>query len=227
MQPTLIRAIIFDLDDTLYLEKDYVMSGYNAVATYLSEFAGLDRLTLFDALKDSYHRGNHDRNFEELLVHFGLSTPVEYLVDIYRRHQPTLTLPPDSLRALTLSSGRYRLGMITDGRPQTQRRKIEALGIRHYFERVVVNDLTRGRSKYEPDSFHEMLAYFAVPACEAAYVGDNPGKDFIWPLRLGMTTICVQRPGSLYRDVPYPACTNSAITEVPSLDEALSVLNSL
>lgn len=223
--PTFIRAVIFDLDDTLYLEKDYVMSGYNAVAAYLSDFAGLNRHTLFNTLEAEFHRGRHDRNFETLLSRFGLSNPVEQLVEIYRKHSPTLKLPADSRRALRWTSTRYRLGMITDGRPDTQNRKIDALGIRRYFEKIVINNLTEGHSKYEVDSFYEMLAHFAVSACEAVYVGDNLRKDFIWPVRLGMSGICVQRPGNLYRDVPCPDCTNSAIAKVSSLDAIVSLLD--
>ena len=115
--------------------------------------------------------------------------------------------------------------MITDGRPETQHQKIDALGIRHYFDKIIVNDLTQGRSKHEPASFYEILTFFSVSAHETAYVGDNPGKDFTWPSRLGMTSIRVQRPGCLYRNVPYPACAHSVVTEVPSLDGLLSVLN--
>ena len=33
----MLRALVFDLDDTLYLEKDFVMSGYQAVARHLAE----------------------------------------------------------------------------------------------------------------------------------------------------------------------------------------------
>ena len=224
---TLIRALIFDLDDTIYLEQDYVMSGYNAVANYLSNSTGLDRQTLFDTLHAGYHGGNRHRNFEKLLSRFGLSTPIERLVDIYRWHSPSLELPPDSQRALKRASRRYRVGMITDGRPDTQNRKIDALGIRRYFEKIVINDLTKGHSKYEPNSFYEMLAYLALPACETAYVGDNLCKDFIWPMRLGMSSICVRRPGSLYRDVPYPVGGTSAIPRVSSLDALVSVLDAL
>ena len=92
-EQTVTRVIVFDLDDTLYLEKEYVMSGYNAVATYLSDSAGLDRHTLFETLEAGYHRGNRDRNFEALLARFGLSTPVEQLIAIYRRPPPH-TNPP-------------------------------------------------------------------------------------------------------------------------------------
>lgn len=223
----MIRAVIFDLDDTIYLEKDYVMSGYHAVATYLSNSAGLDRQTLFDALDAEFHHGNRELNFETLLCRFGLSHPVEQLVEVYRQHSPTLKLPPDSQRALDLASRRRRLGMITDGRPETQNLKIDALGIRPYFEKIVINDLTKGHSKHDPDSFYEMLAHFAVPAYEAVYVGDNLGKDFIWPMRLGMSSICVQRPGSLYRDIPCSASVNSTITRVSSLDSFVSLVEAL
>lgn len=39
-----IRGVIFDLDDTLYSEKDYVRSGYRAVADYLGDENAAEKL---------------------------------------------------------------------------------------------------------------------------------------------------------------------------------------
>ncbi len=44
----MIRLVIFDLDDTLYNERDFVYSGFMEVATYLSNKYGIDKNILFD-----------------------------------------------------------------------------------------------------------------------------------------------------------------------------------
>ena len=223
----MIRVVIFDLDDTLFLERDYVMSGYHAVATHLATTARLEHDLLFDSLKAGYYQGRRDRNFEALLAQFHISARVDDLIAVYRNHTPNIAVPLDSSEALKLAHQRFRLGMITDGRPATQHMKLRALGISHYFTKIIVNDLILGRSKYEPDSFCRMLAYFSVDASETVYVGDNLTKDFIWPQRLGMKSVCVQRPGSLYHDSVPSMGDIAGIPRIPSLHGLLSSLDAL
>ena len=37
------KLVIFDLDDTLYSEKEYIRSGYKAIAEAFPEFQGIDK----------------------------------------------------------------------------------------------------------------------------------------------------------------------------------------
>ena len=116
--------------------------------------------------------------------------------------------------------------MITDGRPNTQATKLKVLGITHYFEKIIINDLDLGQSKLDAYSFCDMVAYFAVAPSEAIYVGDNPTKDFIWPLKLGIRCVRICRAQSLYGNTGlqyYP----DDITSIVSLDELLSYVDAL
>ena len=38
----MIKAVVFDLDDTLISEQDYIVSGFKHISEYLSQIYGVD-----------------------------------------------------------------------------------------------------------------------------------------------------------------------------------------
>src|SRR4051812_6149568 len=96
------RAVIFDLDDTLYREHDYVRSGFAAVARRLAaEPAAPPERELYGALEQEWRRNGRGRVFDAVLADTGLAVDVGELVAVYREHEPQLTLYPDAERALS------------------------------------------------------------------------------------------------------------------------------
>jgi putative hydrolase of the HAD superfamily len=89
------RAVIFDLDDTLYREHDYVRSGFAAVSRHLADDA------VYPALLDEWERHGRGRVFDAVVARFGIAVEVAELVSVYREHEPELALYPDAERALT------------------------------------------------------------------------------------------------------------------------------
>ena len=45
-----LKAILFDLDDTLYLERDFVKSGFKAISVIIQEDNGISERVVFDRL---------------------------------------------------------------------------------------------------------------------------------------------------------------------------------
>lgn len=166
-------VVVFDLDDTLCPERDFVVSGFRAVSDLLGE----RMIELFDAgEKDVFGRA------------LG-STPKERLIEVYREHKPTLALAPGVRELLEqLRGGGHPLGLISDGRSVTQRNKIEALGIQQLLDEVVISE-EFGSSKPDERNFRRFESKFPGRAC--AYVADNLAKDFVTPNRLGWTTVCL------------------------------------
>lgn len=114
----------------------------------------------------------------------------------------------DTIDVLSTLSEDYSLVLITDGAPTTQARKIDVLGVRRFFEKIVLVDEIYGRIHRRPSPipFLDLLAEYKVGGDKVAFVGDNIFKDFISPNRLNMRTIRVRRGFySKYRDshVPY------------------------
>ena len=92
------------------------------------------------------------------------------------------------------------MGIVTDGRAETQRNKIEALGLTEWIspDLVLVNE---DKKYFKPNhwSFDRMMlqCYEKFPNSELDfyYVGDNTEKDFLAPNELGWTTVCLLDDG--------------------------------
>lgn len=179
-------VVAFDLDDTLYPEYDFVVSGYRAVAELLPQN---DRQRAFEVMSQAYDDGVNP--FDALVAATRCTVSIADMVAAYRYHKPTLRLEPTVRMALQrLADAGVGLALITDGRTATQRNKIEALGLDGFFGNQVYISEAEGVDKTSMQSFERVMAMF--PAERYAYVGDNPAKDFAAPNRLGWLTVCLR-----------------------------------
>lgn len=191
-----LKAVIFDLDDTLYGEKEYIRSGYRKITEFLPQVPCME-----EKLWKAFESGRPA--VDEVLFQEGIYTDqlkAECLT-IYRSQKPEIHLYPgveEMLEAL-LESG-YQLGLITDGRPEGQRAKIEALGLRKYIRNIIITDELGGSAfrKLNPAAFRLMRKQWGVEYGEMCYVGDNVEKDFTAPGELGMR--CVWFRNGVYRN---------------------------
>ncbi len=200
----MIKAVIFDLDDTLYPERAYAFSGFAAVAAAFNDLLGDPSETTeqMQQLFDSKHRR---RVFNELLDRRGLPGDqqlIDRMIETYHTHRPTITLHPDADRILTQLRGRCKLGLISDGPSISQWAKIDALGLRSRLDEIIItSDLDPDHAKPHPAAFEQMAKRLDVQPDQCAYVADNPAKDFIAPNALGWTTIQITRPDGIYTGV--------------------------
>src|SRR4051812_15737516 len=91
-----VQTIVFDLDDTLFAESEYVLSGFRAVDAWLS--ATYSTSGFYDAALDGFSKGIRGRIFDEALAKIGIPYKPEFvgrLVEVYRGHTPKLTLLAD------------------------------------------------------------------------------------------------------------------------------------
>jgi len=221
-----LRLIVFDLDDTLYREVDYVKSGLQAVARYLSQFCDEPADAIFERMWQEFRFGDRRHVFDRVIQEKQLQArvSVEDALSVYRQHRPVIDLCGDAKSVLKALRGKYWLGLITDGRPLQQRNKIEALGLAGLFDAIIVTD-EKGQAWRKPsvEPFCWMMRRFHVLPRQCAYVGDNPAKDFVGPNRLGWLTVRIIRPEALYRDVQ-PAVGGEPAVTIRSLDELLGLL---
>lgn len=182
------QVVVFDLDDTLCKEIDFLHSAFREIAaTADPENAG----TLFAEMLEMRSRG--ENVFEKLSERFGIS--VSDLLKRYREHVPAIQLSPDARLTLeTLRSRGVVLGLITDGRSLTQRNKIRALGVDEFIpdENIVISE-EFGSEKPSTANYEFFMKKY--PDAEFCYVGDNPKKDFVAPNALGWKTVCVLDDG--------------------------------
>jgi putative hydrolase of the HAD superfamily len=198
-------VVVFDLDDTLYLERDYVRSGFRAVADAIAMALPALRERSFEILWQDFERGVRGSSFDRLgsaLPEIIPRLPVERMIAIYRGHRPEIgPMPGADLLLRRLKAGNTRCGLITDGQPRQQLAKLEALGLESCFDRIIVNQRA---DRFKPDcrSFARMQRELAGSSRRCWYVADNPVKDFIGPRQLGWKSIRIRRPGQLWEHLP-------------------------
>ncbi len=228
----MIRAVVFDLDDTLYDEVDYCRSGFEAVADFLVRVHKVPHASedLCAAFCRQFDSGNREQTFDTALHELGVpSDPrmIAGLIRIYRCHMPKIRLPKDSRDTLTLLRRSYSLAVLTDGYLPAQRLKIRALGIAGYLKCILYTEhLGRSSWKPSPVGFVKVLDALRVRPDQAAYVGDNAAKDFIAPNVLGMQSIQVSRPLGLH-DQPATEPSAAARHAVDSISRLPALLQSL
>jgi len=189
------KVVVFDLDDTLYKEIDFLKSGYRKVAELVAKQYGCDARAIYDQLLKWYYNG--ENAFVCLNEKYGFNNPIEEYLDVYRYHHPTLTLSEETKDTLSkLKEKGVVLGIITDGREITQKQKIEALGLEQWIpmDQVMINE---DKKYFKPNhwGYDRMLlkCYEKYPDNDFTfyYVGDNTEKDFIVPNELGWISICL------------------------------------
>ncbi len=201
----MITTVIFDLDDTLYDEIDFCRSGFRAAAGHIAALSdACSAEAVFATLWKCFITGERGSTFNIALAQLGIpcdESLIHTLVEVYRTHTPTLTLPPESRAVLEDLKDKYALGLLTDGFLPTQRLKVQALGIEHYFQAIMYTE-ELGREFWKPSQrgFEKLLDQLGARPAETVYVADNETKDFIAPNRLGLLTIQLLRPGGLYRE---------------------------
>nr|BCX01982.1 MAG: HAD superfamily hydrolase [Bacteroidota bacterium] len=221
-------AIVFDLDDTLYPESAFVLSGFRSVAAWMEERFGIDREKGVIQLRSLFEQGVRGNTFNLWLAQLGLENQAEdlvpKLVEIYRNHNPKIYPFPETRPILEKMRHSFLLGLVSDGHLGVQQRKWEALGLSHFFHAVVFSDAW-GREAWKPNTkpFREVLKMLEVAPHDAVYVGDNPLKDFLGARAIGMATIWVRRPGGLYTHLQPPSTAHGADYIVDSL-ESLAAL---
>lgn len=197
------KVVLFDLDDTLYLERDYVYSGYKVIANFIGEKYNLlsDDLyfKMIELSKESYSNVfNRLFNFYDIKID---NNELKKIIGIYKNHFPNIKLCKDSEKAINilLEKG-IRLGLITDGDSIQQRNKINALKIEKYFEKIIITDeLAPNREFWKPNkkAFEIMVDFFKEEPRNMLYIGDNLNKDPFGALEVGINFKQIRRKDSI------------------------------
>ena len=184
------KVFVFDLDDTLYKEVDFLKSAFREIATFLE--TNYDLSAVYDRLLQYWQNG--ENAFENVINEGRLPLQVEDLLKMYRAHRPHITLDENTRQVLDQLHQAGVLGIITDGRSLTQRNKIEALGLDAYIEyqNLFISEET-SYAKPSSEPFRSLMKRY--PDSDYYYIGDNPTKDFVAPNQLGWITVCLLDDG--------------------------------
>ena len=206
----MIRAVIFDLDDTLM---DHSGAMKQAVSDFFDHLARPAEVTLDDFQRiwseelERYHQKYLDREItfaqqrilrvQAVYGRLGRSVSETEAGELFRfylqAYEKRWRLFPDAARCLAGLHG-CRLGVVSNGDSQHQRKKLKHIGVLHRFDSVVISGDT-GVSKPDPRIFSRSLAQLGVDACEALFAGDDYERDYLGAARAGLHACLLDRSG--------------------------------
>lgn len=181
-----------DLDDTLFREMEYVRSGYRAIGAELERNGVMSQKEAIEIIESA---ATTAQGFDNLAAQIWLRYPdspynAKWMVELYRTHKPDIRLLPGVRTALEyIRDAGHEIAIITDGRSNTQRTKIEALGLDRYVapSNIIISSEI-GADKTTKLPFETLMARNKDER-QFLYIGDNPAKDFHWPNTMGWTTV--------------------------------------
>jgi putative hydrolase of the HAD superfamily len=174
-------VFVFDLDDTLYKEIDFLKSAYNYIASYIDKD---NSDSLYLKMLEDYYSGE---NVFKVISQSYPQYSIDMLLELYRGHYPDITLDSDTTSTLSYLKSYGKTGLITDGRSLTQRNKLKALGIEDYFDKILISE-EMGYSKPDIRLFQHFYEY---DACTYFYIANDTNNDFLGPNILGWKTVCL------------------------------------
>ncbi len=189
-----MRAVCFDLDDTLYPQAEWLDGAWAAVADRAAR-DGVDRDSFRAALDVIAAEGtDRGRIIDRALDRVGAAIPIGPLLAAFRTHRAATLTPYPGVRAgLTALAERVPLALVSDGDPIIQRGKLASLGLETAFVVVVWSD-EHGREHRKPDPlpFRVAAERLGVAAEDVVVVGDRPAKDVVGAQAAGMRAVRVR-----------------------------------
>lgn len=224
----MIRAVVFDLDHTLF---DRYATLRKIAPAFCRDFGGrlCPGLSEEEVAEKIVYADRHYMHFEWERLFQGLSElglfqdpPTWEEYRDYIRGQfmkvavPFAFVPPtlDTLRRMGC-----RLGLITNGGEKLQRRKLEMLGLENCFDQVLITGAF-GVDKPALEPFYAMAEWLAMRPEELMYVGDNPINDIAPSRKAGYTPVWVRTTGIwVTPEIEKPALQVDTVAELPALLE--------
>lgn len=228
-RPDAPPALVFDLDGTLFRERDFAARGFTEATRALLPAADAARaaqacLALFDA-------GERAHLFRRALVRCGLPhdpTRVAALSQAYRTHRPHIALAPDAGRLLRWLPRSVPTGLISVGRRDVQLLKLRALDLTDRFDHVVlVEDTKRDEAPDRLHAFERMERRLGRSGRSLVYVADDPAADFVVPHARGWMTVQVARTGARPAATDRSRAAETCVRSLDHLVEAVAALSPL
>jgi putative hydrolase of the HAD superfamily len=185
-------VIIFDLDDTLYNEKTFVFSGFEQVANWLASQSSFSKEEILQSMKDDFKKSGRGAIFDNVLekYHKKNKTTVRKCINIYRLHQPSISLDEKVIKLLNDLRLLYPLYIVTDGHKLVQANKVKALQMDNYVKKVFIT-YRYGIKASKPSliCFEKIKKLENTSWDQMVYIGDNPKKDFVSLNKVNALTI--------------------------------------
>lgn len=224
----MIRAVIFDLDNTLVdfmgLKERAIQRAADAM---IDAGLQLSKSTIIEKIKHIYSLYGYeyqqvlDRLVEECCGTINHRILANGIV-AYRQEREAALVPYPHVHQtlIELVRRRYRLAVVSDAPTREAWLRLCSLKIQYIFETVVTYEDTH-HTKPHPAPFQKALATLNVSPQEAVMVGDWAERDMLGARQLGMTTVFAR-----YGDV-FQTKDPGADFEINDIAELIPILDQL
>ena len=232
----MIKALTFDLDDTLWAVSPVIHAANKVLMDWLSQhapaFAERYAIKDFNHLRDEVlvHQPlfAHDMSRLRLtLLELGLTrsnySPAEAKqlaaagFKVYFAARNQVHFYPLAISQLEQLNQDYTLGVLTNGNAD-----LKLVGLDHLFD-FGFNAAEVGISKPAPDMFVQALKHMQIPAHRVIHIGDNPDADILGAQNVGMHTVWVNLEQQVWP--PYQAPASAEITHLDQLSDTIKRLH--
>ncbi len=217
----MMKSVIFDLDGTL-LNRDtsleqFISVQYDRLAEHLSHIPKNDYSERFIEL-DCHGHVWKDKVYQSLASEFAIEgMSWQLLLEDYEMQFQYHCVPFHFLTEMLneLKQQGYLLGIITNGRGQFQAHAIDGLGIRDYFDVILISEVEQVR-KPQVEIFQRAMDRLGVSPLCSIFVGDHPEADIAGAKSAMMKTIW--KRNSLWKEA------KEADAIIDELNEIFSIL---
>ena len=170
------KALVLDLDNTIYPEKDYLFQVYYLIGQFVEFQEGVSREQVTQFLVNEFLSNGRDHIFDKMIAHFEL--PETYLENCFRLLRtakiplPLLIFEDMLIRLQEASEVGLQLFVLTNGHPEQQLNKIKHLewhGLDQHIKCYFCNEIA---PKPAPDAMLKLLADHQLLPSEILFLGD-------------------------------------------------------
>jgi putative hydrolase of the HAD superfamily len=215
IDPGAIRAVLFDLDHTLWERDTAVRRLVTAQYAGFAALAAVPRDEYVERVLELDDHGTADKKaiYEQVVREFGLqpSQAEELRTHFWANFKNYFEPVPDAVEVLNaLRAAGLKTGIITNGSTAAQDAKISGLGLAPLMDVILVSE-REGISKPDHAIFHRALDRLGVRPDAAWFVGDHPEFDVRGAAEAGLTAVWVR---SWADAAPHATHTISALSEL-------------
>ncbi len=169
------KFVVFDLDNTLYNERDYLFGAYEKISEFCGATFGIDNNHIYNYLVQEFDANGRQNLFNKLIDFYKLPVDQKELLLILRTYSPMhkYELYPQSVIYLDfLIERQIPVAILTNGNELQQQNKIININWGHRLNYIKVYFAAKYAPKPAPDGLYKILTDFKLDKSEMLFVGD-------------------------------------------------------
>jgi len=228
-----LKAVLFDIDDTLFDRKNAVKKVIRRIIKKLPDlFSGIPQEKIFKAFHEAdqmiledFNKGEsgdvvRDKRSRRFLKTLGLDEDFsDRITTMYISAYPDVSTPvQEAKEVVERLAEKYSLGVISNAFPDIQYHKLEGIGVRNLFQLILLSEEV-GIRKPQGAIFQKAAELLNVQPYECLFVGDSYDTDIVGAKKAGMKACWFNSDGKKVPDEDI-----KPDFEITALSELLSIL---